>query len=340
MMKKLLSFSALCLLVPALALGQTYVQTTMSTLNRFIYNPAAAGYNGGFNATSCFRSQWTGIDGHPTLFTLAAHAPVPKLRGGVGGYMIYDKLGPLSTLGANVSYAYKFALGGGDMAPTLSVGAQVGFLQKALNAEWKYNSSIGIDPLVPLGNYSQSVMVPNLGAGLYLSVPGEDPGDVGTPVEKAYVSLSAVDLLEPSISSLAQNPSASDARVPRSFYLMGGYRFFFNEKMSLQPNLIFKTDGISAQMDINAMMDVKPMFFGVGYRGIGAGRHSDAMYALVGANINTNFTMGYSYDFTVSALNAGRMVHSHELVVSYTIPKVEWFKRTVRDTQGLFDYDK
>ncbi|MFN0203201.1 MAG: PorP/SprF family type IX secretion system membrane protein [Bacteroidia bacterium] len=337
MMKKILLLTTLSCLLPAAVWSQTFVQTTIFSMNRFLYNPAAAGYTGATpNITGAVRLQWLGIDGAPALTTLAAHTNSERLRGAWGGYAIYDKLGPLATTGLNLAYAYKIKFKpDDDFSPSLKVGVQLGMLQKGVNAVWKYNPIGGIDPLVGSpGNYSNSLIVPNLGAGLYFSLPGDDK--LGGITEVAYVSFSALDLLEPSLAKLTIDPSKSQARVPRSFYLMGGYKFMLDERKSIQPNVMFKTDGTSAQFDVNGMMNIKPMTFGLGYRGTGfSNRRWDSMYATLGAEILDRLYIGYAYDLTMSKLSNGGMVNTHELIFSYTFPDVKSVFSPTKNTKGF-----
>lgn len=308
MMKKLYFTLAMSIALPFAASAQVFIQNTMFPFNKFVYNPAAAGASGVTNITGMFRSQWLGVDGAPTLFTLGADAPVAKLRGAVGGYLINDKLGPLATTGVNVSYAFRFRLGDDeDKDPTLAIGAQGGFLQKRLNGEFRFAPSQGVnDPIIPGGNYAASTGVPSLGAGIYLSGPKDN----------YYAGISVQDLLQPSLNSLLLTGAGTNVKVPRSIYAMGGYTFTFTDRISLQPNVGFRTDGRVSQLDINAMLNVKPMVFGLAHR------WKDSFSAIAGFNLYDRFFLAYSYDYTISGMNAARDIHSHEIVLSYKFPQV------------------
>lgn len=318
MMKKFyFACSFLFLALPFVADAQVYIQSTMFTFNKFVYNPAYAGASGYTQINSMFRAQWRNIPGAPTTFTVGADAPVAKIRGGVGGYFINDRLGYLATSGANVGYAFRTALGDpeDESTPTLAIGAQLGVLQKSLNGTIILDRNGLPDPIIPQGQFSQSTIVPNLGAGIYFS----------GPQDRYYAGASVQDILEPSLQGLvlATAPNVK-ARVPRSYYVMGGYTFnLTNDRehnITLQPNVMFKTDGRASQFDVNALLNVKPIVVGVGYRGIG---NAADLMGIAGFNVSDRFFFGYSYDYALSGLQASRDVHTHEVVLTYRFPQTE-----------------
>jgi len=310
----------------ASANAQSYIQNTMFMYNRVAFNPAAVGAGSQPQLTLLGRYQWVGLDGAPRLFTLSGDGKIDAIRGGLGGYVIGDRLGPLSTIGANVAYAFHLELGDGgedSNAPTLQIGVQAGVLQKAINGTFVYSEQIfGPDPVIPSGDYTASAIVPSLGAGVYLNGPDQ----------KYYVGISAHDLLEPSLEGLLQTDVGEVSNVPRTFYIMGGYRFDFNnDKLHLQPNFMARTDGASFQFDIGANMTIDPIVIGLSHR------WQDSFSGLVGFTISDRLFLAYSYDYTLSDLNANRDLHSHELVLSYrfsTGTKIPTQQLNVKDKFG------
>lgn len=302
--------SVLILIVNLTASGQVYFQNTMYSFNRFVYNPAAAGMSqigmeNGVNLTLLGRQQWQGIEGAPRLSTLFVNTPVQKINGGIGASLVVDQLGPLTSTGLDVSYAFNI-INDGNLK--LSIGVSGGFRQKAFNGDWQYDTQNGEDPILLSG--ASSAMVPSLGAGVYLSaIDG-----------RFFVGLSGLDLLEPSIESLLLNPSGPDSKVPRSFYLIGGYKFDLDfggpNVMSITPTVMARTDGIfPPQVDMNVYWNYSPITFGLGYRFF-----NDSFNGMLGVNVNDRTFIGYSYDYTMSALNAAGDVNTHEIIISYTFP--------------------
>jgi len=84
--------------------------------------------------------------------------------------------------------------------------------------------------------------------------------------------------------------------------------------IKLRPNAMLKVvKGAPAQLDVNANLLFNDMIWaGVGYR------TGDAVNLLIGAFINKQLRIGYSYDYTLSMLqdyNTG----SHEVMLGYDL---------------------
>jgi len=305
-MKKYLLLLVLTSCLGSVSVAQVFVQNTLYPYNRFIYNPAAAGISGETRLTVMGRLQWLGLDGAPRLLTANIDAPLRLFDSGVGAYIIRDELGPLSTTGLNLAYAYHMELGGGR----LSLGASAGILQKAIDGDFVYNLDNGEDPLVPAGNFSSSQIVPGLAAGVMYTYPD------GDGQERFYVGISGQDLLEPSIDDLTLNPGrGSESRVARSFYLLGGYNVDITDDIRLQPSVAARTDLVSYQVDVSAHASLKTFLVGLSYRAFS----NESISGILGARISDQLFFAYSYDFVMSGLNAQNDLSSHELVISYLI---------------------
>jgi type IX secretion system PorP/SprF family membrane protein len=305
--------TVLTLMVSLSATAQVYFQNTMYAFNRFVYNPAAAGMaqmgmENGVNLTLLGRQQWLGIEGAPRLSTLFVNSPVSSLNGGIGASLIVDQQGPLTSTGLDVSYAF-YLLDSEESNLRLSIGVSGGFRQKALNGNWIYDTSNGEDPILPGAN--SSAIVPSLGAGIYLS---DADG-------RFFVGLSGLDLLEPSLEGLLLNTGVGeDSDVDRSFYLIGGYKFDLDfgtgNEMSITPTIMAKTDEtFPPQVDMNVYWNYNPVTLGLGYRFF-----NDSFSAMLGVNVNDRTFLGYSYDYTMNALNAAGDLSTHEIIISYTFP--------------------
>lgn len=296
--------------------GQIFIQNTLHPFTRFVYNPAAAGVTEEANAAIMGRLQWLGIDGSPRTIAAFIETPLPSFDSGVGVHIIADQLGPLATTGIQLSYAYHLLVKGNAK---LSIGASAGILQKSLNGNFIYNTDNGEDPLVPVGNYNSSLIVPGLNAGIYFS----------GPKDKYYIGISGQDLLEPSIEDLTLATGVGpDSRVARSFYLLGGYRFNVADNISLLANAAGRTDGVSYQLDAGAQATVNNKFiFGTSYRFI----DNESVSGMVGIQITDKLMAAYAYDFVLSGLNSARDLSSHEIVLSYRM-KVNRNKTGLDDT--------
>ena len=306
------AFLLLFALLSLSAMGQVYVQNTMYRYSPFIYNPGAAGMTQsdgqGLDLTFLGRLQWVGLDGAPRLSSISGHAPIEGI-GGVGGYIIADQLGPLTTTGINVAYAFHFPeFGRGNR---LSVGINGGFLQKSFNGNFVTPDGV-VDPLLGSADYSASSFVPNLGAGIYFHGLNN----------RLTLGVSAQDLLEPSIEGLFVSDIGSESRVPRSFYFSAGYTIPViqgtdgADVFSLTPMVFARTEGVfPPQMDFTLYGNIQPLVVGLSYRFF-----NDSFAAILGFDVNDRMFLGYSFDYTLSPLNASGDLSSHEIILSWTLP--------------------
>lgn len=304
-MRKIL-FTLLPLVLLCLsASGQVYVQNTMYHFSPFVYNPAAAGTaeDGDLRLGLLARLQWAGIPGAPRLVVAYGDTYIDDI-GGVGAYVVQDELGPIVTTGINLAYSFHWKP---SFLPsgTLNIGVEAGYLQKSLNAVWKFQEVF--DPIVGNSgaNFSASVGVPNLGAGIFYTHDDN----------RFYLGISGHDLLEPSIDALTFSQGVgTDSRVPRSFYLMGGYRFDLGQS-SLQPTFLARTDGAVYQFDVSLYWTYNDlMTFGASHR------FGESFSGMLGLQLSTNTMIGYSYDYNINGLGVTGDASSHELVLTYRIP--------------------
>ena len=295
--------------------GYTYAQQdpqfSMYMFNRQVLNPAFAGAMGSTNLTTAGRSQWVGIDGHPNTFSLSFNMPVQILKGGIGAYLMSDKIGPFATQTFKVAYSFKLPLGKNGTA--LHFGLQGGFMQKSLDGT-NFRPELLGDPNIL--NQNMSDMMGDLDAGVYFTLPND----------KFYIGLAGDHLLEPKLDKFT---TSKDSKVSRAINLTSGYRIDFNEgKTSLTPSVMFKMQGPNNQLDFNVNLNVNPMVFGVSYRMFSKnsknGYSGDSFDAIMGFKATNNMFVAYSYDYTTSALGTSTS-GSHELILSYTFPSVMKF---------------
>lgn len=278
----------------ALLWAQQDPQFTQYMYNRFGLNPAAAGYAGAWQFVGLGRLQWVGIDGHPTTFVVNAHTPVTFLRGGVGLQLMGDQIGPFRTTDIKAAYAFRLPIGSGGSA--LQIGVAGGVINKSLDGASLRPEQI---PDPTLFNQASSLLLPDVGAGVYFSLP-ED---------KFYVGISALHLTEPTLKDFT---STGRSRVPRHFYATAGYTARLSETIDLIPSTFLKLAGSQFMADFNLALRVQPVVLGASYR------LGDAVCALLGLQVTEGLFVGYSYDYTLSRLGAVT-TGSHELAIVYTL---------------------
>lgn len=331
-MRRLILSIFAVLLLSNVATAQQDPQYSMYMFNRYVVNPAYAGALEATNITVLGRSQWVGIDGAPNTSTASINAYVPKLHGGIGAYIIGDKLGPISTFGAKAAYSFHLDIG----RAKLNIGAGGGIYQKALDQNgWVYNMDNGADPIL-LNGGGTNTLRGDLDAGLYFHIPLNVTQTTAYPQDKFYVGVSASHLLEPTLNDLLQNTTTQpDAWLSRNIVATAGYTIPLNKRTNtvfLQPSVNFRAAGnkatiganpsnvpvVNKQLDINMNLYISPMVFGISHRGMIL-EDNDSWVGIIGFNASSNLFMAYSFDYTTSNL-AGFNTGSHELVVSYTFP--------------------
>jgi type IX secretion system PorP/SprF family membrane protein len=111
---------------------------------------------------------------------------------------------------------------------------------------------------------------------------------------------------------------------PWKFSIYGGTRFNIFDKynwasgQSLSPSFLFKMQDKYTQLDIGVYWYQEPLVLGIWYRGIPVFKDlasNDAIAFLIGFKVD-QFSIGYSYDLTISKL-VGFTGGAHEISVTY-----------------------
>lgn len=300
------------------AKGQVFPHNTMFNYNRFAYNPAVAGSAEGTALTLLSRQQWRGMPRGPQWYDLTVHRPVQKLGGGVGVMLMGDMIGPYTVATGNLAYAANLKFGDGRYC--LNFGINGGLKQANINADLVYSDVL--DPLLPGSTgtsvqlQSSSKMMPSLGAGLHFAIKDSA---YGLARERFFVGISGQDLTEPVMRGIFSD--GSNYKINRTFFAYAGYRLDLSESASVTPMAFFRTDltpglnGLPFQLDLGATFNLQPVVLAASYR------WQDAITATVGADISTNLFIGYAYDYTLSNINVGGFVQSHELILNYVFPQ-------------------
>ncbi len=274
-------------------------QFTMWQYDRLSVNPAMSGFDRMHCITALHRDQWDGLDKDPKTY-LFNYSGMFGAKQNIGfGTTIYSEvLGQQQNTVVRFSPSYHLSLSNGNF---FSVGASIGMYQSKLGANWVF-IDLG-DPSIPVSERSQGGA--DLGFGFNVYKPNQ-----------YYFGVSSTHLAGPNLDDLG-------IQMARHYYVMGGYEKAIGADLVLRPNVLFKTDASSKQLDINADVLFKKMFWG----GI-AYRLGDALapylgfqkdFAAIDQGVRTmshGIKLGYSYDVTTSMLkdySAG----SHEIFITY-----------------------
>ncbi|MDQ3047296.1 MAG: type IX secretion system membrane protein PorP/SprF [Bacteroidota bacterium] len=311
-MKKTLTIIALSI-TGLVGFAQQDAQFSMNMFNRLAINPGYAGTNEALCATILYRDQWDKFPGAPKTGLISVDYG-RIAHGGLGITVDQDLIGFDKTLKAKLAYSFHLPLGNG----VLGIGLDAGMIQKSLKGNFiapdgSTSSTGGTDQAIPWSGTSATTY--DVGFGLYYTANKD----------KLYVGISSLHLPEQTLSQSGGSAANStvysfDYKVARHYYVMAGYRFDLSPNFALTPSILTKSDASSTQLDINLMAKVNNLIFaGVSYR------LTDAAVGIVGLEYK-NFKLGYSYDFTLSAIK-NHSSGTHEMMLGYCHKFVKPLKR-------------
>lgn len=281
------------LLLPVSLFGQLTPVSNQYILNPLTINPAYAGNRGALNVAAFYRRQWVGISGSPETMTLAADAPLLDSKLGLGLIITNDKIGVTKETQFHTTYAYKIAMGDGN----LSLGLGAGLI--TTNTAW--SDLVVLDQgdeyfLID----SRVFVVPDFSFGAYYTY------------QNYFAGLSIPKLLVYKFD-FDKNKYSQKFDPGQYYYLFNsGYLFTLSPKFKLFPStLVTFSPGEKVLYDINAHVSYIDRFWG------GASyRNNRSVAVLLQAAVNEQFKIGYTYDFDFGRL--GRYSNgSHEIMLRY-----------------------
>lgn len=307
-MRRLLTLVQTTFISIGCILAQQPTQFSLFRYNQFSINPAYAGKDGSLSGNIGIRQQWNGLVGAPQTQILNIHAPFNYIKSAVGINLESDKVGLQQSVQIAAAYCYDFSL---NKNATLSLGLRAGILQ----ASWN-----GTQIRTPDGNYQPNVI------NHKDNILGENTFNGSSPIVEAGVLFhnNIIDI-GVGIKNLTQN-SINNTINNGKIRLVKNYFFTFAadlpiaNKIKLQPALLFKSDLIENQLDMNLCSEFREKItVGAGYRGWSK-TSNDALNLIGGIRLNAKLRLFYSYDINISSLkntNNG----SHEVLLKYILDK-------------------
>jgi type IX secretion system PorP/SprF family membrane protein len=264
--------------------------------NHLTVNPGFAGSNEAICASALHRQQYMGFEGYPVTTIFNVDAPIKSISSGLGLTIINDKAGNEKNVALKLAYAYKMDLGDGK----LGIGLNVGILNQSLDGEWITPSDLandggGNDPSIPQANASHLAF--DMALGVFYRT------------NDLYFGLSSTHLTQPKMDFDLSNASM----IKRHYYITAGYFYQLpsNPLFEIRPSLFVKSDGATAQIDVNATVLYNKMIWGgVTYR------TSDAIIGMLGIELKNGIKVGYAFDVVTSKIGSYNRL-SHEVILGY-----------------------
>lgn len=267
--------------------------------NSYAYaNPGFGGLSEGINVMGIYRDQWTGfkdMEGNlvaPKTMLLSGDMPVKLLHGGASLSIIKDQIEFQDNININLGYSFHADLGAG----VLGLGLAFNMINRSVDFG-KYIPTIENDPILPKG--VQDGMIVDANIGLFWQIP-----------ETFYIGISATNIFESKSKNLSDNATSSASFVgDRTFYLMAGYEYQFNNPVfKLLPSLCIMSDIASTQFNAGAkLLYNNKVWGGVNYR------YQESVAAMIGFKFK-DIQISYSYDINTMGI---AVQGSHEVCISY-----------------------
>lgn len=301
-MKKLIIFC--CALMAGLqAFGQQRPIHSLYMFDPLLINPAYAGTQVQLSATAIYRNQWVNFPGAPKTFTASAHSGFKKSRVGVGILAGNDQIGIHNENSLYALYAYRIPMSKFDNKSSLSFGLQGGFN----NLKSDFTKLNPKDLTDPFASVVERNLTWNFGAGLYFRTP------------TYYVGLSVPYIINNKVLNLSELTTTAKQR--RYYYLTGGFTKKLSPVFKVIPSALIR---IQEQAPLSFDVNLLTVLYDVVGLG-GSYRLDDSIVGLFELQLNSNFHVGYAYDYTTSDLRQYSN-GSHEIMINYRIKVSRWHK--------------
>lgn len=290
-------------------------QYSQFMFNKLAYNPAYAGSSDKICVTMLGRNQWYNFGGGqidlgqnkvyrgdaPSTMVFNIHSNLGK-RFGIGANISKDMIGfdNYVTFGGDLSYRQPIGDG------TLAFGVYGGMLQAGVDGT-KYKPIDQGDPNIPTEKVTGSSF--DMNAGIYYTLPQL------SIFNNFYAGASITHLNAPDVTvTYGQSSGSRTYHFVRHYYLHAGADYDLNSSLTLNPNVILKTDMAKTSVDVNCMaVWNQNIRGGIGYRAW------NSIILLAGYDFpikQNTLNVGFSYDVTAGRIfsyNTG----SYELTLRY-----------------------
>lgn len=311
-------------------------------------NPAFAGSDHTPRLVVNYRRQWNGLDAAFITYSGSFDHYFEEFNSSIGLIYAHDQVtnGGATTQDIGLQYAYEMDLGewwlfGVEMPRMLRMGLQGSYISRsnisglAFGDQFDNNNGLvngtSTDPSAAVNGVNYA----NVSAGALLYD------------EYLWLGFSAHNLTRPNQSFL---PDVNgESRLPIRYALQAGVKIPLGEsdnwrdkyragykEMSISPTILYKHQGGFDQLDAGLYWTYSPFTVGAFYRGLPIKKvdqlvsNNEALIAMAGIRLK-NFSLGYSYDFTISKLtnSATTGVHEVSLRINF-VSNEKWGVKRIR----------
>lgn len=318
-MKKLVIFGTMLLMsLPALCQDPQFSQYYAAPL---YHNPAFTGAAHKSRFIANYRNQWPSIPGAFVTYSSSFDTYFKNYNSGFGVVAYRDQAGSggFATTSLSMNYAYELPITSQWVA---RAGMSFGYATRNINfSKLTFRDQLNANLInVPTGDPAQNA----------LARPHYFDINSGFLLYSKYFwfGTSMLHMNQPNQSILSENSklpmritTMTGMLIPLTKRRYGGAQNANFIEKSISPSLIYKRQGDFQQLDFGAYLTVKPLIVGMYYRGVPipglkvSRNTQDALIWLIGFK-HDYFSVGYSYDLTISRLGPGT-AGSHEISVSY-----------------------
>ena len=324
---KRIQILAICIIAVSGIRAQQKPHYTQYMMNQYIVNPALSGIENYIDVKLSHRDQWVGLQDAPVTSYFTIQGPVgktnsrtsitgiapagenprgreywteyttPEPHHGAGLQIIHDAAGAFTHSSVYGTYAYHLGL---SSRTSVAAGFGAGVSRIALNQS-KLRFGQANDPSV-FQNTISNKWKPDVNAGLYLYSADY------------FVGISAQQLIPQTVEFTNNVARKEDGKLVPHIFLTAGYRLLLGEDFNLMPSIMVKyISPLPMQVDISAKLQYRDIV----WAGLSL-RTNDGLAAMTGVNISSKFNIGYSYDYSTTALN-NYSRGSHEIMLGFLL---------------------
>ena len=271
--------------------AQQEMRFTQYMFNLYQVNSAYAGSRESISLAAIVRSQWTGIDGSPSMQSITATAPILSKNIGLGFKAINQSAGASDQTKVMGTFAYHLRLGNNGQ---LAFGASAGLFNNRFN--WgKAKFKDQIDQIQTSGVENSFSAAMDLSSYFYMPT--------------WYVGIQFENINQSEYETIADGNSKNQL----NYTIIAGKAFPFSNNIVFKPSLLLRGTKGSFIGEINLSLLFNETFWvGITYRS------NTELSFIFEYNLKQKLRIGYSFDYSINSIQT-QYSGSHELFLGFDI---------------------